>query len=290
MRVNPYGRFVSEVVRALEAARSYPLGGVPTADAVELPADAPKVLVFSPHPDDECIIGALPLRLLRERRMRVVNVAVTLGSRRERRTERLAELTDACRYLGFELLPTQGGGLENINPRARREDSSHWSRAVGCVAEILAAHRPAVVFFPHADDGNRTHMGTHLLVTDALRRSGKGFSCHVVETEYWRPMADPNLLVESSPRDVTDLVTALSFHVGEVRRNQYHLRLPAWMIDNVRRGGETVGEQGAEAPDFLFATLYRHSLWRAGEPGGERGEGRYLSADADLSFLSPTGV
>jgi LmbE family N-acetylglucosaminyl deacetylase len=37
-------------------------------------------LIFSPHPDDECIIGGLALRLLREAKWNVINVAVTLGS------------------------------------------------------------------------------------------------------------------------------------------------------------------------------------------------------------------
>ena len=54
-------------------------------------------------------------------------------------------------------------------------------------------------------------------------------------------------MVESSAADVADLMAALSLHVGEVARNPYHLRLPAWMIDNVRRGAELVGGQGGAA-------------------------------------------
>jgi hypothetical protein len=56
----------------------------------------------------------------------------------------------------------------------------------------------------------------------------------------------------------------LSFHVEEVKRNPYHLRLPAWLMDNVRRGAELVGGQGGAAPDFIFATLYRASQWKNG--------------------------
>ena len=41
----------------------------------------------------------------------------------------------------------------------------------------------------------------------------------------------------------------------EVRRNPYHLRMPAWMMDNVRRGAELVGGQGSPAPDFCFCDL-----------------------------------
>ncbi len=43
-------------------------------------ANAPVVMIFAPHPDDECIIGALPLRLGREAGFKVVNVAVSQGS------------------------------------------------------------------------------------------------------------------------------------------------------------------------------------------------------------------
>ena len=66
--------------------------------------DAPRALIFSPHPDDECIIGGLALRLMREAGMRVVNVAVTQGSNKARQAARLEELRAACDYLGFDLV------------------------------------------------------------------------------------------------------------------------------------------------------------------------------------------
>jgi hypothetical protein len=61
------------------------------------------------------------------------------------------------------------------------------------------------------------------------------------------------------------LVSALSFHAGEVKRNPYHARLPAWMMDNVRRGSELVRGKGKRAPDFTFATIYRIQRWRNGK-------------------------
>ena len=99
---------------------------------------------------------------------------------------------------------------------------------------------------------------------DALARQAPDFTCHVVETEFWGAMATPNLMVESSVDDLADMMTALSFHVGEVQRNPYHLLVPAWMQDNVRRGGELVGGQGGAAPDFTFCTLYRLRRWSNG--------------------------
>jgi len=100
-----------------------------------------------------------------------------------------------------------------------------------------------------------------------------------VETEFWAQMPTPNVLVESSGADLAALVTALTSHVGEVRRNPYHLTLPAWMMDNVRRGGEWVGGQGQAAPDFLFGTLYRVRRWV---------HGRFDAAAVPRPFLSAT--
>ena len=100
---------------------------------------------------------------------------------------------------------------------------------------------------------------------DALADMPSDFSCTVIETEFWGAMDDPNLMVEADAETLADLVAALSLHTGEVARNPYHLSLPAWMMDNVRRGGEVVGGQGGAVPDFTFATLYRLSRWENGK-------------------------
>ena len=261
--MNPYHQLVSEHVRLALAGKDCPLGGLPNAPQPSLPADAPKALIFAPHPDDECIIGGLALRLYRESGMRVINVAVTQGSNRARQAERFVELANACRYLGFGLLATGPQGLEKITLATRQNDPSAWAASVRVIADILQREQPRVIFLPHERDWNGTHIGTHLLVLDALE-SLPIFACHTVETEFWGAMDTPNLMVESSAADVADLMAATSFHVGEVRRNPYHLRQPAWMQDNVRRGGELVGGQGGAAPDITFATLYRLRYWRAG--------------------------
>ena len=73
-------------------------------------------------------------------------------------------------------------------------------------------------------------------------------------------MDDPNLAVEISEADLADLIAATSFHVGEVKRNPYHLPLPAWMMDNVRRGAEIVGGR-ARGAGVSFAALYRLQKW-----------------------------
>ena len=122
-----------------------------------------------------------------------------------------------------------------------------------------------MVLCPHDRDWNSTHIGTHFLVLDALAQMPAGFECYLVETEFWGAMTDPNLMVEISAEDLADMIAATTFHVGEVNRNPYHLSLPAWMMDNVRRGAEIVGGQGGVAPDYAFAVLYRLRKWSRGQ-------------------------
>jgi N-acetylglucosamine malate deacetylase 1 len=283
--MNPYHRYVSEIARQVQDGRHFPLGGFPVPPRPMPAPEAPRVLIFSPHPDDECIIGGLAVRLMREAGMRVVNVAVTQGSNKARQEGRLDELKAACRYLGFDLIQTAPGGLEHINIKTRTGDAAQWQSSVEVVAAIIAEQAPGVIFFPHDSDWNSTHVGTHYLLVDALARQGPDFTCLAVETEFWGAMATPNLMVESSVEDLAEMMTALSFHVGEVQRNPYHLLVPPWMQDNVRRGGELVGGQGEAAPDFAFCTLYRLRRWSGGRLQATYAGGRSLPAATSAATL-----
>lgn len=262
--MNPYQDYVSSFAGLFATGKKLPMGELPFPAVPVVAGDAPVALIFSPHPDDECIVGGLALRLLRQSGMRIVNVAVTQGSNEERRQPRWQELKAACRWLGFELEQTVAGGLEKIQLQTRTESPSQWNTGIQVIATSLLRHRPRVIFFPHAQDWNSTHVGTHHLIVDTLKTMPRDFECCLVETEFWGQMAAPNLMVELTAADVADLLAALSFHVGEVKRNPYHLRLPAWLMDNVRRGAELVGGQGGQSPDFAFATLYRVNQWKNG--------------------------
>jgi LmbE family N-acetylglucosaminyl deacetylase len=263
--MTPYHQLVSEYVRLLQSGRALPLGAFQPAPRAKIVPQAVNALFFAPHPDDECIVGGMALRLLRQARMNLINVAVTLGSKKERQAERLHELQNACRYIGFELVTTAPNGLEKINPKTREQEPAHWSACVRVIQDLLEKHQPKVVLCPHDRDWNSTHIGTHFLVMDALRQMPATFECYLIETEFWGAMTDPNLMVEISAEDLADMIAATTFHVGEVKRNPYHLLLPAWMMDNVRRGAEVALGQGGAAPDFPFAVLNRLRKWSRGQ-------------------------
>src|SRR5258706_5858649 len=105
--MNPYQSFVNDFARVVRQAQDYPLGGFAMPVHPNPVPDAPRALIFSPHPDDEVIIGALPLRLLRELRWNVINVAVTHGSSKARHAERWRELESCCHYIRFRLQSTR---------------------------------------------------------------------------------------------------------------------------------------------------------------------------------------
>lgn len=287
--LNPFQQYAHAIRKLAVDARDHPLATFRCEPCPSPEPNAPRILMFSPHPDDEVVIGGLALRLMRESGWRVINVAVTLGSKPERQLERLAELKRCCDCIGFELLTTGPRCLDRIRPATRNEDPNHWQTAVEVIARILRDQKPEAVLFPHAQDWNSTHEGVHLLVSDALAAQSSDFSCLTVETEFWGAMDTPNLMVEITAGQLGDLITALSYHVGEVRRNPYHLTLPAWMIDNVRRGAELVGGQGEASPDFAYATLYRARRWTATgwEPLWSGGRHLPASAPASVCLTSP---
>jgi LmbE family N-acetylglucosaminyl deacetylase len=278
-------QFAGQFQKLVKQGQSLKPGKISSSTRLKIPANAPNVLIFSPHPDDECITGGLGLRLLREAKWNVVNVGVTLGSNRARQAARRRELQNACAALGFKLMVPGARGLERINPESRAKNPARWRAVVKSVADILAVQKPRVIFIPHENDVHPTHVGVHRLVLDALKTLPRNFTCFVAETEFWGQMTQPNLLVEISEKDLADLIAGLSLHTGEVKRNAYHARLPAWMLDNVRRGAELVGGRGAKAPGFAFATIYRLQKWRGGKLHKIFSGGKSLSAAQNAAGL-----
>jgi len=252
-----FARWLEWVIRFAQ------LLGAPAAPAPVLQAQAPAhCLIFAPHPDDECIVGALPLRLRQEAGWQVTNVAVTLGSNKARRAARWQELEEACAVLGFANIRLREDGFEEVKTETPLERPALWAEQVQTVSELLSREQPALVLLPHAGDGIATHMGVHQLITEGV--AAAGISTVLAQTEFWSTQDAPNWLVESSNADTARLVQALARHRGEVERNPYHLRLPAFLADSVRRGGELIAGAGSAVPDYAFATLYRLSRWHDG--------------------------
>lgn len=242
-----------------------------------------KALIFAPHPDDESMSGALALRFMRECGFAVDDVAVTLGSNKARRAGRRAELSECCKRLSWGLhICGNGEGFDNIRPEFQGSDA--WRVCVREIADIIFAENPAAIFAPHKDDWNKTHCGVSLLVSDALDFLGESYKGLVFDTEYWGAMSSPNLMVEVPADILAAQIEATSCHTKEVERNPYHVRIPSWMSDNVRRGGELVGGQGGAVPSFDFAVLFGAKI-PTSDGRRDAFKGLFLPASVNASTL-----
>ena len=225
------------------------------------------IMILSPHPDDECIIGSLPLRLMHENNAHVVNVAVTVGSKVERQKERIEELTNACEALEMELVVL----------------GEKWSVKEKELKSLIQKYQPQLILAPHLKDHHPTHIKTGQLLKKVLGNL-KTTTTLVAWTEFWGAMSKPNIMVEV-PSEILELqMKALAMHVGEVKRNPYHLRLPAWMMDNVRRGSEVIGGKGEAATQMAFAVLYQLQISKKGKLSSLK-VNPFLSTSEDLGQM-----
>jgi LmbE family N-acetylglucosaminyl deacetylase len=215
-----------------------------------LPWTPKRVLIVAPHPDDECLMAGAALRLMSECSARVEVVPFSYGSNLLRQEERSEELSRAVRELGFEVLdPREEGNRKDL-----QEDELRGA---------LERSHPDLVLCPHDEDAHPTHIRCSKLTQRAIRRhvNERQAPLILLESEYWHPLRDPNLRVSLSVADVTRMGEGLLKHAGEVARNPYHLSLPAWLMDQERRGVERIHGLGSVPPArSVFSQIYRMTV------------------------------
>ena len=119
-------------------------------------------LHLSPHPDDEVVGMPATLMALRDAGWRIVNLACGLG-RPAQHQRRRAEVEEACRRAGFELLPCEPPlALSAGDDLAAAEET-----LVTLLGAVLPALDPAILCSPSPHDGHHAHE----LVGRAARRA-----------------------------------------------------------------------------------------------------------------------
>jgi LmbE family N-acetylglucosaminyl deacetylase len=197
---------------------------------------APKILILAPHPDDECLMSGFALRAREEWNAEVHVLSFSFGSDLSRRSARIQELKDALQVLDFKLIDPRTAGATEKLTTAEYES-------------VMASVQPDVILSPHLQDGHPAHMESASLVQNwfAQQSATEAILPVWLQTEYWQQNPGANAFVPLNPVHVIRIGEALQKHQGEVSRNPYHLRLPAWCMDQSRRAQELIGGFGATA-------------------------------------------
>jgi LmbE family N-acetylglucosaminyl deacetylase len=148
-----------------------------------------RVLVLSPHPDDEAIGMGASLSMHREAGSEVTVLyladgAGLVGDREQTIGIRRREAEAAGRAFGFrQIFWNETDTRVNSTPEA-----------VDRLVQVLRSVRPTAVYLPSFFDSHFDHVATNRLLVDALDRSDASFS--VYGYEVWDNLPFPNLIVD----------------------------------------------------------------------------------------------
>ncbi|GGQ75439.1 PIG-L deacetylase family protein [Couchioplanes azureus] len=211
---------------------------------------ARRILVVSPHPDDETVGcgGALRLHVLAGAEVRVVFLTSGeagghgLGPDETRRT-REAEAAAAAAALG--LAGIEFWRLPDGRLTATRATSARLS-------ELISTFRPDVIYVPHDGEQHPDHRAAARLVHRATARlDGGAARPRVLMFEVWTPLGELDELVDISP--VIDAkLTAIRLYASQCRV----LRFDDALAGLARYRGEMHSWPGGD-----YAEAYREPRW-----------------------------
>jgi LmbE family N-acetylglucosaminyl deacetylase len=173
------------------------------------------VLHVGPHADDELIGAPAALMALRDAGWAVVNVTCSLGGAAQRQRRR-AEVEEACRRAGFrsELLEPS---LDDPLPAA--DVASARDALTAQLGELVTRHRPRIVVAPSPHDRHRGHEVAGRATLEVCARPGGPERLWL--WGLWADLPFPTLAVAFGEERMTEIVSALDAHAGELTRNDY---------------------------------------------------------------------
>ncbi len=239
------------------------------------------MLHLAPHPDDEAIGAPATLLALRDAGHRIINLACGLG-RREDADRRRAEVVEACRRAGFELLvhePPLG-----LSPG---DDLAGAQRALtASVQAVAAAERVAVIVAPSPHDGHHGHEVVGRAARDAVRAMAGGPRLWL--WGLWADLPCPTLYAGFGEERLGQALHVLDAHAGELRRSDYAAVLSDRAEMNRSLGSERIFGWGTAARAEPYAELLTEVLVRDGE--WWTGDARELDPAAPTAAAPATGT
>jgi LmbE family N-acetylglucosaminyl deacetylase len=205
------------------------------------------VLHASPHPDDELIGAPATLMALRDAGHEIVNVACSLG-RPEQADTRRAELEEACRRAGFELVVPAEPLVESLEA-------------------LLAERAVDLVVGPSPHDRHPFHELVGRALVAALE-GGSGPD-RLWLWGLWGALPLPTTVVEYDEDRLAEIQHALEAHESQVSRNDYRRLVAGRGLASTVLGAELVfgfGEQGLAGPyaELTTEVVRVGGTWRLG--------------------------
>ena len=234
------------------------------------------LLHLSPHPDDELAGMPAALMALRDAGWRIVNLACGLG-RPEQHEIRRAELEEACRRAGFELLPCD----PPLALSAGDDLAAAEATLVELLARLLPELSPALVCAPSPHDGHHAHE----LVGRAARRALETYAGPPPPLWLWGVWADlpfPTVIVPFDRARLAEIEHALAAHASELARLpidrliEARALLAAGVGEERVRGSGVASDPAVELAELICEVVLTPAGWQLGTP-------RRLHAEAPLA-------
>lgn len=207
----------------------------------------PTVLHLAPHPDDELIGAPATLMALRDAGWRVVNLACGLGGDAAARRRRGAELREACRRAGFELLTET------------------------TVAAALDAVDPAIVVSPGPRDRHPAHERVAAQARAAIEARGER-PPRWWSWSLWGWLERPTLATGFGEERLGEILAALAAHRGQLARNDYRrlvrgrAEAAACLAPELLFGFGAATQPGPPHAELLAELVRVDGAWRLGAP------------------------
>ncbi len=214
-----------------------------------------RVLIISPHPDDEIIGCGGLIEKCRREGANVFVLYIVVGSTRQLITAhtdesiRMRETEEVARFCNFDYK------FLFVGDKFVRLDGVDQKDLIDPIEDMIEAFRPDIVCIPYADSYNQDHRAVFTACITALRpvpRNVRHMPQAVLEYEepYTWSVSEhafkPNFFVELTPNDVEHKVAALKLHATQDREDPFPRS-----GDNLRRlaglRGKEIGAFAAEA-------------------------------------------
>jgi LmbE family N-acetylglucosaminyl deacetylase len=236
-------------------------------------------LHLSPHPDDEVAGMPATLMALRDAGWRIVNLACGLG-RPAQHQRRRAEVEEACRRAGFELLPCEPPLALSVGDDLTAAEET----LVTLLGAVLPALAPSIVCAPSPHDGHHAHE----LVGRAARRALVAHPGAPPPLWLWGLWADlpfPTMIAPFARARLGEVKHALGAHASEQARLPLDRLIEARAVLNAGVGEERVygsglsGDPGVEYAELLCEVVLEQAGWKLGS---------LRRFDADAPLASPS--